>query len=72
MGRAQLNLTLETIVHRSRKGGVSYTYAPTLWLESEAPGGQKLADWPDKMKAGAFTDWLRQRLGLSDVPCERA
>ena len=65
-------LTLETIVHRSRKGGVSYTYAPTLWLESGAAGGQKLADWSDKMKAGAFTDWLRQRLGLSDGPRERA
>ena len=65
------NLTLEIIVHHGSKGGVSYTYAPTLWLRGGVAGGQKLADWSDKMKAEAFTDWLRQRLGLSNVPCER-
>ena len=66
------NLTLEIIEHRSSKGGVSHTYAPTLWLRGEVGAGQKLADWSDKMKAAAFTDWLRQRLGLSDVPAPRA
>jgi Protein of unknown function (DUF3592) len=65
------NLTLEVIAHQGSKGGVSYTYTPTLWLRNRAAGGQKLADWSDKMKAEAFTDWLRQRLGLSTVPCER-
>jgi hypothetical protein len=43
-----------------------------LWLLDRAAGGQKLADWSDKMKAEAFTDWLRQRLGLSNVACERS
>ena len=66
------NLTLEVIAHQGSKGGVSYTYAPTLWLRDRAAGGQKLADWSDKMKAEAFTDWLRQRLGLSNVACERS
>ncbi len=65
------NLTLEVIAHQGNKGGVSYTYAPTLWLRNRAAGGQKLANWSDKMKAEAFTDWLHQRLGLSNVPCER-
>lgn len=65
------SLTLEVVAHQGSKGGVSYTYAPTLWLRDRAAGGQKLADWSDKMKAEAFTDWLRQRLGVSNVPCER-
>jgi hypothetical protein len=66
------NLTLEIIAHRNRKGGVSYTYAPTLWVRGGAGDRQKLADWSDKMKAEGFTDWLRQRLGLANVPSERA
>ena len=65
------NLTLEVIEHHSRRGGVSYTYAPTLWLRGGPAGRQKLADWSDKMRAEAFTEWLRQRLGLSNVPSER-
>ena len=32
------NLTLEVIEHRSSKGGVSYTYAPTLWLRGGVEG----------------------------------
>jgi Protein of unknown function (DUF3592) len=62
------NLTVEVIMHQGSKGGTSYTYAPTLWLRGGGAGGQKLADWSDKMKAEAFTDWLRQRLGISGVP----
>ena len=65
------NLTLEIIEHHSRRGGVSYTYAPTLWLRGGPAGGHKLADWSDKMKARAFTDWLNHRLGLADVPSGR-
>ncbi len=64
------NLTVEVITHRSSKGGVSHTYAPTIRLRTG--GSEKLADWPDKMKAEAFTDWLRQRLGLSNSPSEQA
>lgn len=64
------HLTLEVVEHRGRRG-VSYTYAPTLWLRGGAASCQKLADWSDQRKAGAFTDWLRQRLGLSAAPPER-
>ena len=32
----------------------------------------KLANWPDKMKAEAFTNWLRQRLGFSNAQPEEA
>ena len=56
-------LTVETIEHRSSKGGVSYTYAPTLWMRSSRDG-QKLADWSDRERAEAFVDWLRQKLNL--------
>jgi len=62
------NLTVEVIEHHGSKGGTSYTYAPTLWLRDGDAGSQKLADWSDKMKAEAFTDWLRKRLGVSNVP----
>jgi hypothetical protein len=63
---------LEVIAHQGSKGGVSYTYAPTLWLRGGLDGGQKLADWSDKMKAEAFTEWLRERLGLCKVLSDRA
>jgi Protein of unknown function (DUF3592) len=65
------NLTLEVIAHQGSKGGVSYSYTPTLWLRGGPAGGHKLADWSDKMKARAFTDWLSQRLGRADGPSER-
>ena len=58
------SLTVEQIEHRNNKGGVSYTYAPTLRLRGTEPGKQKLADWSDKMKADDFAGWLRQQLGL--------
>ena len=55
-------LNVETIIHRSNKGGISYTYAPTLRLRGHS-AVQKLADWSDKLKAEEFAAWLRQRLG---------
>jgi hypothetical protein len=58
------NLTVETVVHVSRKGGRSYTYAPTLRLRAPHSGEQKVADWSDKVKADDFAQWLRQQLGL--------
>ena len=59
------SLSVEKIEHRSSKGGVSYTYQPTLcFRETDAPI-QKLADWSDEMKANAFADWLRQKLDPS-------
>ena len=56
------SLFVEKIIHRSSKGGISYTYAPTLRLRSPEPANQKIADWSDEMKANAFADWLRQKL----------
>jgi len=63
-------LAVETIVHRSRKGGVSYTYAPTLWLHGRGGGCQKLADWSDRLRAEGLADWLRERLGLTKAPVD--
>lgn len=58
-------LTVETIVHRSNKGGISYSYAPTLWVRRNAEiKTEKLADWSDKKRAEDFADWLGQRLNL--------
>jgi hypothetical protein len=56
------SLSVEKIEHRSNKGGISYTYEPTLGVGGTAVSVQKLADWSDEMKANAFTDWLRQKL----------
>jgi Protein of unknown function (DUF3592) len=58
------SLTVEQIEHRGNKGGVSYTYAPTLRLRGNESGGCKLADWSDKLKADDFAEWLRKKLGL--------
>jgi hypothetical protein len=56
------HLTVETVVHTSSKGGISYTYQPTLILRQANP--QKLAGWSDKVKADDFAAWLREQLGL--------
>ena len=57
------SLSVEKIEHRSNKGGISYTYAPTLGLHGTGTAVQKLADWSDKLKADEFTGWLRKQLG---------
>ncbi|HEY2329635.1 MAG TPA: DUF3592 domain-containing protein [Verrucomicrobiae bacterium] len=56
------SLSVEKILHRSDKGGVSYTYAPTLDLSGAGASVQKLADWSDETKAKDFAGWLRQKL----------
>ncbi len=56
--------TVEKLVHRSTKGGTSYTYAPTLYLRTPNRGHQKLADWYDKVRADRFAEWLRKQIGL--------
>jgi hypothetical protein len=56
------SLSVEKIIHRSNKGGVSYTYAPTLSPRGKEAAIQKLADWSDKLKADEFTEWLRKQL----------
>jgi hypothetical protein len=59
------SLRVITCAHATSKGGTSYTYAPTLYPRGNEAQGEKLADWSDKAKAEAFTDWLRERLGLT-------
>ena len=63
------SLYVEKTVHRSSKGGISYTYAPTLRLRGTEPATQKIADWSDQLKADEFTGWLRSRLGAG-IPAE--
>ncbi len=63
------SLCVEQIVHSSSKGGISYTYAPTLRLRGTDPAAQKIADWSDQQKADEFTGWLRRRLGAG-TPAE--
>lgn len=58
------DLTVEQIMHRSSKGGVSYTYAPTLCLRGTDLADQRLAECSDKLKADDFAQWLRKQLGL--------
>jgi hypothetical protein len=50
--------------HRGSKGGVSYTYAPTLLMSQAGIADQKLADWSDPLKAEDFARWLAQKLSL--------
>jgi hypothetical protein len=67
LGRQTIrSLTVEQVVHRDNNGGISHTYAPTLWLHDAASGPQKLANWPDRRKAEEFAGWLRQQLSLRD------
>lgn len=61
------SLFVDKIEHRSNKGGISYTYAPTLYLPGAEPAAQKLADWSDKLKADEFAEWLRKQIG-PDIP----
>src|SRR5262249_16837374 len=73
VNRSQIEkLIVEEIMHRGSKAGVSYTYAPTLRIRhsSGGIGSEKLADWSDRMKAEAFSEWLTQRLHLANVPLE--
>jgi hypothetical protein len=57
------DFSVAQIVHRSSKGGITYTYAPTLRLRGPQAGEQKLAEWSDKVKADDFAAWLRPQLG---------
>jgi len=55
-------LTVEKIMHTTSKGGVSFSYAPTISLHGARV--EKLADWRDRVKANDFADWLKKQLGL--------
>ncbi len=68
---AVIQVETRTHVHRGSKGGVSYTYAPTLIWQSDEndPKEGKLIEWRDENRAQAFTQWLQERLGLmNDLP----
>jgi hypothetical protein len=58
------NIRVEKVEHRGSKGGITYTYAPTLFTSQSAFGGQKLADWADQLKAEDFSRWLSGKLGV--------
>ncbi|MDY7109627.1 MAG: DUF3592 domain-containing protein [Planctomycetota bacterium] len=62
---AVTELDVEEIIHRSSKGGTSYTYAPRLIRTDEegATHREKLADWHDQQRADGFIAWLKDRLG---------
>jgi Protein of unknown function (DUF3592) len=57
-------IRVETVEHRGNRGGIRYTYAPTLSASLTGIGDQKLADWPDKLKAEDFSRWLAEKLGV--------
>lgn len=63
---AVIQVETRTHVHQGSKGGVSYSYAPTLlWLTDESDcKKEKLIEWSDENRAQAFTQWLQERLGL--------
>lgn len=56
-------LSVERIAHQGSRGGTSYTYAAILSLK-DSRAGEKLADWSDRKRAEAFTEWLIQKLNL--------
>jgi hypothetical protein len=60
-------IDVERIVHHSSKGGTSYSYAPELkWTRNGGPvQSDRLVEWWDEARAGAFADWLRQQLGVA-------
>jgi hypothetical protein len=61
------HIRVKKVEHRSSKGNISYTYAPTLCMSTSGFSGQKLADWSDQMKAEDFSRWLSAQL---NVPVE--
>lgn len=63
------SIWVEKVIHYSRKGGTSYTYAPTLCMPKSETSIQKLADWSDEQKARDFAEWLSKQIG---VPVEGA
>jgi hypothetical protein len=60
-------LWVDVIEHHSSKGGTSYSYAPTLNLRNKLDK-QKLADWPDKLRANDFVEWLGKKIGAPSQP----
>ncbi|HTR40764.1 MAG TPA: DUF3592 domain-containing protein [Pseudomonadales bacterium] len=58
------NIWVDVVEHHNSKGGTSYSYAPTLNIRHQLDR-QKLVDWPDKLRANDFTDWLGKKIGVS-------
>jgi hypothetical protein len=60
-------IDVERIVHHSSKGGTSYSYAPQLkWThDGGSARSDRLVEWWDEARAGAFAGWLREQLRLA-------
>lgn len=55
---------VDKVERRTNKGGISYTYAPSLYLPGTEPSFQKLANWEDKLRADDFAQWLSQQINV--------
>ena len=57
-------IDVERIVHHGSEGGTSYSYAPRLnWRrDDDAAESDRLIEWSNEARAGAFADWLRGQL----------
>jgi hypothetical protein len=60
-------IDVERIVHHGSKGGTSYSYAPRiLWKRDDGTAeNDRLVEWWDEGRAGAFATWLRGQLGVA-------
>ena len=60
-------IDVERIVHHGNEGGTSYSYAPRLsWRRDDgAAESDRLVEWWNEARAGAFADWLREQLRLA-------
>jgi hypothetical protein len=62
---------IEKVIHRSSKGGTSYSYAPTFCLTNGRE--ERIADWYDESKAKGFTQWLEEQILTGrDAPPKRS
>lgn len=60
------NIFIETVVTKSRKGGTTYTYVPTISWRGAESGKGKLSEFYTKPRAEKFVAWLRSQFKLSD------
>ncbi len=58
---------VRTRVHRSSKGGTSYTYVPRIhWRDQQGQEHEEqLIEWHDSARAYALTQWLAERIRVS-------
>jgi hypothetical protein len=56
--------SVATVTKQDHEGSTSYTYVPTLRLNSPAGPIEKLAEWRSEARAAGFVAWLNEKLGL--------